>query len=636
MPPGLIPPLLDPGPFTELFEGLAMGGEVLRSPPSWVPNRGVGVRPYPTSFAPTSAIQYHVAKDQRFGRVVVLPLAVVQKACADDRLDLHTSPAFIAPKRNNDFGRLVINFSASGPNSDEKPALLAAKYGSIQLPSVGIFARLLRGVQRRFPNDHIFIVKTDFDSWYKRLALAVDSMPLLAFMVGDLNGVPHVAIPIVEQFGVQEASFHADYGSRLIHQHMANWSMQRYGIVTGSIYTDDGVYFTPPREVEPHRNAIGSFAINVAGAEILQRKKDVLAEVAEVLGYVFNVPFDLLYVSPSAFLKLLAIFFHEIPLDIQPGFLLAIRLYQRVSSLAIRASECIPTLKWFVKSFSMNLRGVHASATTAPLSPQAYTDILMWRHILWLAVVQSDASFLGTSIDTAIWLLRDPSESKLARALRHESTADYIIHVDACKDSRRIGIGSTFRTQQNRVICGWQSFSFSDFSHYWVDGVLCDVPINLLECFAFVSAIVSFVTDILPAFVSPRVVQVHVWSDNTSTLAWVSKCRAMSPTHAFLLQVLGHVTLRSNIRLTSGHIPGIENDFADATSREFDCPNGAAILFQLQHYHRLTPSQHLRDATVRVSQMQSTDTCHVARLALITSALVTGKLFVNNSTSIPF
>jgi hypothetical protein len=43
MPPGLIPPLLDPGPFSELFEGLATGGEVLRSPPSWVPNHGVGV-----------------------------------------------------------------------------------------------------------------------------------------------------------------------------------------------------------------------------------------------------------------------------------------------------------------------------------------------------------------------------------------------------------------------------------------------------------------------------------------------------------------------------------------------------------------------------------------------------------------
>jgi hypothetical protein len=108
-----------------------------------------------------------------------------------------------------------------------------------------------------------------------------------------------VAIPIVEQFGVQEASFHADYGSRLIHQHMAIWSMQRYGIVTGSIYTDDGVYFTP-REVEPHRNAIGSFETYVAGAEILQRDKAILAEVVEALGYVFNVPLGMLYLSPSS------------------------------------------------------------------------------------------------------------------------------------------------------------------------------------------------------------------------------------------------------------------------------------------------------------------------------------------------
>jgi hypothetical protein len=348
-------------------------------------------------------------------------------------------------------------------------------------------------------------------------------------------------------------------------------------------------------------------------------------------------------------LKLLAVFFLEVPRDVSVGTPLPIRLFQRLSSLAIRASDYLPILRVFVKSFSFNLRGLSTYASTARLTAQSVTDLYMWRYVLWFAIVH-DASLFGTSIDFPIRHLRDPLLSLPEWHRACASRADYVLQVDACKEPGRLGIGAVISHSlaSSPQPCAWLSFTVPELQYYWREGSRHEISINLLECFAFVSTLISFITDIFPHHIplsstcssvssSPSsVLQVHIWSDNTSSLAWMSKRRALSPLHAFLIQIVGHITLQSGIALTSGHLPGVDNDLADAPSRDFQCPSGPTVRALLLSVPRLSPSPHLLAAMLRISTSPSMTTSEVAHLALITAATVTGKISAGSGTFHPF
>ena len=53
------------------------GGPYLCSD-EFLPNGGVGVKPYPINIAPPAAIEAHLAKYHREGKMLVLPLNMVQ------------------------------------------------------------------------------------------------------------------------------------------------------------------------------------------------------------------------------------------------------------------------------------------------------------------------------------------------------------------------------------------------------------------------------------------------------------------------------------------------------------------------------------------------------------------------------
>jgi hypothetical protein len=267
----------------------------------------------------------------------------------------------------------------------------------------------------------------------------------------------------------------------------------------------------------------------------------------------------------------------------------------------------------------------------------------MWRYILRFAVT-SDAGLFGTSIDTPIRQLRNPLMSDDQWATHCAAQADYIINVDACKDSSRLGIGVVIADHAG-AICGWLSFAVPELHQYWRDDAWQPTDINLLECFAFVTAIVSFITEVLPqhssvslqpSSVSPSVIQIHIWSDNTSTLSWITKRRALSPLHAYFIQLVSHLLLQSGVLLTSGHIPGVRNALADAPSRDFLCPDGPTIRSLLHDSHRLHPSSVLRRDTAHLSQTPSLATSTVAHQSLMTAAAITGRSFVGSGDFHPF
>ena len=67
-----------------------------------------------------------LSKGHRNGRFIAIPLSLAQSCAATEGLLIHGSPLFVAAKRDDDLGRLVVNYSAAGPNHIDKKTSLPA------------------------------------------------------------------------------------------------------------------------------------------------------------------------------------------------------------------------------------------------------------------------------------------------------------------------------------------------------------------------------------------------------------------------------------------------------------------------------------------------------------------------------
>ena len=73
----------------------------------------------------------------------------------------------------------------------------------------------------------------------------------------------------------------------------------------------------------------------------------------------------------------------------------------------------------------------------------------------------------------------------------------------------------------------------------------------------------------------PVPTHVHLWTDNTSALSWMTRHKAHHPLHAFVLHLYAYLQVRYSVVVTAGHIPGLQNRLGDDPSRGFSGPNGA-------------------------------------------------------------
>ena len=162
-----------------------------------------------------------------------------------------------------------------------------------------------------------------------------------------------------------------------------------------------------------------------------------------------------------------------------------------------------------------------------------------------------------------------PKEDAVHRMHRQAAQADDVLYVDACTEH---GNGMGFLLTD----VGWNSFTAPELlQHVGYDGEIADADINLLE---FVTAVIALV-----AVVALRVRQgfevedhrhIHIWTDNTSCLSWMTMNRSHHPLHLYLLQVVTFLKVTYNVTVTMGHVPGVVNVYADAASRQFLLSNG--------------------------------------------------------------
>ena len=118
------------------------------------------------------------------------------------------------------------------------------------------------------------------------------------------------------------------------------------------------------------------------------------------------------------------------------------------------------------------------------------------------------------------------TRGRRARWLRQANAAHTIIHVDASKSELLGGVG--FTEERSGSLISWARFplptvlrvlDFSDLPN--------EADINIGESFAFVVALSLIAPSIAG---SPNAhTHVHVWTDNTSALCWMTTYRAAHP-----------------------------------------------------------------------------------------------------------
>ena len=179
----------------------------------------------------------------------------------------------------------------------------------------------------------------------------------------------YVVLLLVVHFGIQESSYHCAYEPRcalLAHprgyrrRHLVLFRYRTYGGCTPTAYY--------PSQLDiVSQSALPPWLVVPVLVHLHERGH---GRVMRICGLVFDLPADAIYVSAQFLLKLLAVFFVEVPLELSTRVRVA--TLQRLPSLATRASGYLPFLCVYVESFSFNLRGVSQSAATSQYAPSCF------------------------------------------------------------------------------------------------------------------------------------------------------------------------------------------------------------------------------------------------------------------------
>ena len=597
-----IPPLPNPTVADTRFQTLAAGLSVMLHS-TFTPS--LNIPPPPPTPGVTLAIELLARKDHAAGRCVILPADLAITWATAESLPLHLSHAFIVRKTDYPLGRLVIDYSRHGPNHPDKKAALAEEWGPIIYPRISDYCATLLAVSQRYPDQPLLAVKTDFDAWYKHIRVNPYACPLLAYVI-YIDTEPHVVIPLTEVFGSQDSNYHSNFGGSCIYAHMRARAWHRFGGDIGHLYSDDHVAWVPASDAPTELTAIMDMADSAAGADTIQSAKTTIAAVVDCIGARFDA--QRLEVSPTAslFLKLICLLFLEPPPTLKIGNLVSVTWLQRLSSYMILASDFITPLKAFSRGAAHNTAG-REHHRSVPLEANTFIDLHFWRAVLIYSCYDARWLIQPVAIPPLFRELAD--ESPETRCSRQAASADILLYSDACKDTNRRGIGFLVADRHNRPLL-WGGLSLpSDFLPF--------VDINFLECLAAVLALDAATTlslDLPPP--SLPVLHIHQFTDNTSTLSWLTSFRSRSPHHSFLLQLTSHLQIQRRCVVTRAHLKGELNIMADAISRDFHCPHGNRCSQTLSRVPRLHSLPDWMTTLAAMSPVPSLDTWQTALAAL--------------------
>ena len=575
------------------FHQLCKGGPI-QIPPGFTPNGC----PEPTQRPPAYAlaIEFIHHKDHTLGLSIILPLGVAQRLFRDAGLPLNGTPTSIVRKTDAREGRLVVDVTQAELNHLNKKDILSGMYGPIIYPTPADWCRLFYSVSALFPGEQLVMLKADIDRWYKRVLLEITQAGLLA-MPFHIDGRPYVVIPLVHQFGCQEANYAASQASAFIYARMRARDIATHGGILRHVFSDDWVGFIPARLYESDDLAFTAIAEAHAGAGAAPAKKKDKGTTLVAVGAHYDIT-DMgnptIGLSEATFVKLICLFFNEAPLVIIPGVSrLRFKFLQRLGSYMMHASRYITAMGPYTHAVYANYAGLPPHTRTVLINSRTALDIAHWRATLHATMYS--VKWLRVPCFVPPLTCRPKSQSKEDFWAFQAANSHVIVGTDAARitiDSPTWGGGWTAKWF-NRAYFTWGMYFPITFTEFFrLNGItpFDELQLSLLDQINFFEAIVvvlacDAILNNLPSD-RPAHITIFVWCDNTSAIAWLTKYKNNHPAINYVLQVWSRLQAKHDATINSGHIRGAVNTDPDGISRNFLVPGGSAIRARLSH---LTP-----------------------------------------------
>ena len=597
------------------------GGPILLHP-SFQPNDGINYTIYPEDIAPQSVISVHCARFQHKGQAIIIPLPICRSLCSTASISLHVSSAFLGPKPNTPLCRFISDYKNShinGFNHPDKKLSLSRAWGPCIGPTAADICTLVLNASLIFPNQLLYGFRIDVSDAFPRIKTAIADVALttIVFRVFDTD---YAMLPLTNRFGSQDSNYQWNVVPLEIIERSHLRSHTAYGCQLTSVYTDDFLGIGNLSYVTSEIASITSDCCSVIASNAISQNKNLVGQIINLLGFRLDLIHNRIGITEKHFIRMFYILFVQFPLNLGHRDPINIRLIQRLGSYMIRLANCIPPLLSFSRSLHNNLSHVSSVAqllatTNIPLSRRSITDIWVWRIFLILCLHDTRHLSVPISILPLLRLLPtelDPSDlHHSTRCARQAAAADYVIYGDACTTHNGIG----FYIPN----IGWGSSGIPSLTHYFnCKLALKPVDINVLEFIASLYSLISLLTYLCASTISTTDLHIHIFTDNTACKSWITKHASTHHLHSFLLQVLSFLQFHYGNIITVGHIPGLQNIFADAASRNFNVMNALRIKTFLSQFHQFPTCPPLFDNIYNVAMTPSWPIFALTQKALTT------------------
>jgi hypothetical protein len=437
-------------------------------------------------------------------------------------------------------------------------------------------------------------MKEDVSRAYRRVRLRPDCCKwMILILPPTADGKQYYAVRLSQPFG-HNASAHA-WG---VVARSLKWQLTRVehpaaGLRLFDMYVDDLYAFGSEGFLQMLSSRFAQYCV-VAGDGARAVEKHAIAEWFASLGWMFNDEHDVVMPNIKGWMNMVALFFNEIPEDIKPGDPLAVTTLLRAGSFGSRYSQAFYVLRPYCHGLYGNVKGAHMNAVRH-VSVRTVQDIAMWR--MFIRAAHQRMSLLSVPVEWPMVLQWTPVEQA--------GHADRVLFVDACTSQHMCGA----------FVEGllWCQYVCPVLTHM-VNSAPVRVDINVFEMLGVVMGVLVVLRE------DTTVKHIHVWCDNTSSVAWASSNRVDSPLLCFLLQVLTLAAAYRRVLVTVGWIKGEVNIVADAISRNFLVPSGTQIRRSLPLNQCVHPPKGLSRCIKTVSSLRHNVTSVSTRCAHIVLA----------------
>ena len=510
--------------------------------------------------------------------------------CVNENLQQHNSNLFMVEKDRTDpqdAGRFIVDFSASGINSDESTRFLAEQDGKYRDANAVYICRLALEKRARHPHQPLFICKTDVKTCFNRIPMDPHSIPMTAtrFYKDD---VLMVALSTGASFGLNASNSTQKSLTEAMHAVLTRIDREDLDEESASVFLDDFFGFRTWEEIIQFFRTRMATTDQFEGLDAISNEKSEFGEILQLLGYLLDMIDMTISVSDTLLEKYFWTLFHILPMDIKRGSTISLQEAQRASSYLHIICIIVPSLSAYSKGLA---RAMHGSGTTIHISRDAMIDIDAHRDFARRLFYDARCLALPMQILTLRSIMVGESEEEFHQ--RQMSVAEYILFSDArgtSSHTQRWGDcwmvapkGTTFDTQDDNIV----DYGVGEWPAYYENKSITTVKklnIAILEMISTLRGAFAFLYGWkAPERTSTDPLHIHIITDNEVSLYRLLKNKGTHPMIPHLLRIHARLQQDKNVIFTYGKIRSEDNRFTDSGSRGFQNAYGPTALRKCSH-----------------------------------------------------